>query len=181
MNRASVILVVVAIALIAFIVFHRRSLRTPQASVGEASSDIKGQMARDFALQALDGRTVHLSDFHGKAVLLHFWATSWLPCRVEMQWFEQMHKQYGPQGLQVLGVVMDSTDEKNIAEYASNLGVDYPILMGTEEVAGSYGGIKILPVTIYVGRDGKIVEKVLGVKEHDEIEAEVTKALSRRR
>jgi peroxiredoxin len=181
MNRASAILVVVAVAVTAFLIFHRRSLRPPKASVGEASSDVRGRIAPDFTLLSLEGRTVHLSDFQGKAVLLHFWATSWLPCRVEMQWFEQMDKQYGPQGLQVLGVVMDSTDKKDIAEYASNLGIDYPILLGTEDVGDSYGGIKVLPVTIYVGRDGKIVEKVLGVKGHDEIEAEVRKALTHRR
>src|SRR5215471_17090468 len=113
MKRALVILMVVAVAVTVFMVFHRMSLRTPKASVGEASPDIRGQIARDFALESLDGRIVHLSDFHGRAVLLHFWATSWLPCRAEMQWFEQMHKQYGPQGLQVLGIAMDDIEKKN--------------------------------------------------------------------
>jgi thioredoxin-like negative regulator of GroEL len=47
-------------------------------------------------------------------------------------------------------------------------------------VGDSYG-VRELPATVYVGRDGKIVEKVLGVKEHDEIEAAVKKALSHRR
>jgi len=140
---------------------------------------IRGQTAPNFALQSLDGNTVHLSDFHGRAVLLHFWSTSWLPCRV-VQWFEQMHRQYGPEGLQVVGIAIDDTDKKDIAEYASNLGVDYPILLGRESVGDSYGDLRDLPVTIYVGRDGKIIEKVPGVKEHDEIEAEVKKALSPR-
>jgi peroxiredoxin len=97
-----------------------------------------------------------------------------------MQWFEQMHNQYGPQGLQVLGIAMDNVDKKAIAEFASNLGVDYPILLGKESVGDSYGGVKVLPVTVYVGRDGKIVEKVFGVKGH-EIEDDVRKALTRRR
>jgi peroxiredoxin len=85
------------------------------------SRALGGKQAPDFALDSVDGRIVHLSDFHGKAVLLHFWATSWLPCRVEMQWFEQMHNQYGPQGLQVLGIAMDNADKKDIAEFARNL------------------------------------------------------------
>jgi peroxiredoxin len=180
MKRAPIVFMVIAVCLTALLVLTLRSFHVRRASVGETPC-IRGQTAPDFALESIDGRIVHLSDFHGKAVLVHFWATSWLPCRVEMQWFEQMHNQYGPQGLQVLGVAMDNADKKDIAEFASNLGVDYPILLGKESVGDSYGGVKVLPVTVYVGRDGKIVDKVFGVKGHDEIEADVRKALTRRR
>jgi peroxiredoxin len=180
MKRASIVLMVIAVGVTALLVLKVRSFQVHRASVGEMPC-IKGQRAPDFALESVDGRIVHLSDFHGKAVVLHFWATSWLPCRVEMQWFEQMHNQYGPQGLQVLGIAMDNADKKDIAEFASNLGVDYPILLGKESVGDSYGGVQMLPVTIYVGRDGKIVEKVFGVKGHNEIEDDVKIALSRRR
>ena len=177
MKRASIVLMVIALAGTILLFVRLRSLKAPRTSVGQ-SMCIRGQTAPDFALQSVDGKTVRLSDFRGKAVLVHFWSTHWLPCRVEMQWFEQMHRQYGPQGLQVVGIAMDDTDKKDIAEYASNLGVDYPILLGRESVGDSYGGLRDLPVTIYVGRDGRIIEKVPGVKEHDEIEAEVKKALS---
>jgi len=180
MKRASIMVMVVALGITALLALKLRSFQARRASVGETPS-IRGQTAPDFALESVDGRIVHLSDFHGKAVLIHFWATSWLPCRFEMQWFEQMHNQYGPQGLQVLGIAMDNADKKDIAEFASNLGVDYPILLGKESVGDSYGGVRVLPVTVYVGRDGKIVEKVFGVKGHDEIEDDVRKALTRRR
>lgn len=169
-----------AISTTAALVTRLLSSRHRSTSAMETSLTLNGQLAPDFALESVDGRIVHLSDFHGKAVLLHFWTTSWLPCRVEMQWFEMMHKQYGPQGLQVLSIAMDTADKKDIAEIASNLGVDYPILLGRESVGDSYG-LREFPVTIYVGRDGKIIDKVPGVKEHDDIEAEVKKALSHRR
>ena len=97
-----------------------------------------------------------------------------------MQWFEQMHNQYGHKDLQVLGIAMDGADRKDIAEFASNLGVDYPILVGQESVDNSYGA-RVPPVIVYVGRDGKIVEEVFEAKGHDEIEASVRKALNRRR
>jgi peroxiredoxin len=179
MKRASIVLKVIAIGISALLVIKLRNSQTRGASVGEAPC-IRGQMAPDFALESVDGKVVRLSDFHGKAVLLHFWATSWLPCRVEMRWFKQMHNQYGPQGLEVLGIEMGNADKTDITDYANNLGVDYPILLGAEHVGDSYG-VRELPATVYVGRDGKIVEKILGVKEHDEIEAEVKKALSHRR
>ena len=175
MKRATVVLMVIALGITALLVLKLSSSHSRSASIGQTARS-KGETAPDFALESVEGRIVHLSDFHGKAVLLHFWATSWLPCRVEMQWFEQMHNQYGPQGLQVLGVAMDNTDKKDIADYARNLGVDYPVLLGKGSVSDSYS-LRELPVTIYVGRDGKIVEKVFGVKEHDEIENSVKRAL----
>jgi peroxiredoxin len=176
MKRASTVLMVIALAITALLIVKLRCLHARRASVGQ-SMCITGQKAPNFALRSLDGKTVHLSDFHDKAVLVHFWSTSWLPCRVEMQWFEQMHRQYGPQGLQVLGIEMGDTENTEITEYANNLGVDYPILLGSQHVGDSYG-VRELPLTVYVGRDGTIIEKVPGVKEHDEIEAEVKKALS---
>ena len=179
MKRALIILMVIAFAGTAPLIVKLRSLHARKASVGQ-SMCIRGQTAPDFALQSVDGKTVRLSDFRGKAVLVHFWSTHWLPCRVEMQWFEQMHNQYGPRGLQVLGIAMDGADRKDIAEFASNLGVDYPILLGQESVESSYG-VRIPPVIVYVGRDGMVVEKVFEAKGHDEIEDSVRKALSRRR
>jgi peroxiredoxin len=181
MNNASIIVLAIAISTTAVFVTRFEISRNSSRHAAAPSPSSTGRRAPDFALESLAGKTVHLSDFQGKAVLVHFWATSWLPCRVEMQWFEQMHNHYAPQGLQVLGIARDNADKKDIAEFARNLGVDYPILLGKESVGDSYGGVRVLPVTVYVGRDGKIVEKVFGVKEHDEIEAEVRKALTRGR
>jgi peroxiredoxin len=100
-----------------------------------------------------------------------------MPCRLEMPWFEQMPKQYGPQGLQVVGIAMDDASKKEIAEFAGKLGVDYPILLGKESVGEAYGGVQFLPETFCVGRDGTIVENVFGLKGRDEIEGNIKKAL----
>jgi peroxiredoxin len=176
MKRALIVVMVIALAGTLLLIVKLRSLHTRKPSVGQ-SMCVRGQTAPDFALPSLDGKTVRLSDFHGKAVLIHFWSTHWLPCKVEMQWFEQMQNQYGPKGLQVLGIAMDGAGKKDIAEFASNLGVDYPILLGQESVGDSYG-VRVPPVIVYVARDGKIVEKVFEARGHDEIEESVRKALS---
>ncbi len=136
-------------------------------------------MAPDFGLESLDGKTVRLSDFRGKAVLLNFWATWCQPCKIEMPWFEQLQKQYAHEGLQVIGVAMDDASNEDIAKFAKNLGVDYPILLGKENVGDAYGGVQFLPATFYVGRDGRVVDKVFGLKGRDEIEEIVKKALRR--
>jgi len=179
-KRSPLVILVIAVMVIALLLvrFHvaQRS-RASAASTAQAALSSNAQMAPDFALESLDGKTVHLSDLNGKAVLLNFWATWCQPCKVEMPWFEQLQKQYGPQGLQVIGIAMDDASKEDIAKYAKSLGVDYPILLGKEDVGDAYGGIQFLPATFYVGRDGKVVDKVFGLKGRAEIEDNVKKAL----
>lgn len=143
-----------------------------------AVGNMKGQPAPEFALQSLDGKTVHLSDFRGKAVLLNFWATWCEPCKIEMPWFVDLQKQYGPEGLQIVGVAMDDASSQDIAKFAQNMGVNYPILIGKEAVGDSYGGVQFLPATFYIDRDGKVVDKIFGLKGRGEIEDDVKKVLS---
>lgn len=139
---------------------------------------VKGAVAPDFALtDVATGKIVRLSDFKGKAVLLNFWATWCPPCKVEIPWFVDLQKQYGDQGLVVLGVAMDDAQQQEIAAFAQNMGVNYPILLGTNEVSDTYGGVEALPTTFYIGRDGKIVDRVFGLRSHREVEEQVKAAL----
>ena len=148
------------------------------ASVKTSGAGMKGQSAPDFALQALDGKTVHLSDFRGKAVLLNFWATWCQPCKIEMPWFADLQNHYASEGLQVVGIAMDDASPQEIGKFAKDLGVNYVVLIGKEEVGDSYGGVPFLPTTFYIGRDGTVVDKVFGLKGRGEIESAIKKALS---
>jgi cytochrome c biogenesis protein CcmG/thiol:disulfide interchange protein DsbE len=99
-----------------------------------------------------------------------------------MPWFVELQKQYGPKGLQILGVAFEPTDVKDITEFSKDMGVDYPILVGgqwqQQEVANEYGGVSYLPETLYIGRDGKVVEKIIGLNSREEIEASIQRALA---
>ncbi len=140
--------------------------------------NVQGVQAPDFALVSLDGSKVKLSDYRGKAVLLNFWATWCSPCRVEMPWFEDLQKQYGKDGLVVLGIAMDDSEPAKIAQFASELGVNYPVLLGTDQVSDDYGSVQYLPTTFYIGRDGIIVDKLTGLLDRKDIEDAVKKALN---
>src|SRR5579862_8936588 len=152
-----------------------------KARKANAANITEGGVAPDFALQTLDGKTMKLSDFRGKAVLLNFWATWCERCKIEMPWFVELQKQYGPQGFQVVGVAMDDADTEDIAKFAQDMHVDYPILVGKdadrEKVADQYGGVQFLPESLYLDRDGKIVNKMFGLVSRSEIEDNVKKAL----
>jgi thiol-disulfide isomerase/thioredoxin len=133
--------------------------------------------APDFTLESLDGRNIRLSDWRGKAVLLNFWATWCVPCKIEMPWFVELQNQYGAQGLQIVGVAMDDASKEDIAKFAKDMGVNYPILLGKEAVGDQYGGVPALPETFFIGRDGKIVDKILGLRGKADIEDDIKRAL----
>jgi peroxiredoxin len=134
--------------------------------------------APDFTLQALDGKSMRLSDLRGKAVLLNFWATWCTPSKIEMPWFVELQNEYGPQGLQIVGVTMDDSSKDDIAKFAKDMGVNYPVLLGHEAVGDAYGGVPALPESFFIGRDGKIVDRIIGLKSKGEIEDSIRRALN---
>jgi len=173
-----VIIVVAMVVTVMLVVGFQVARRNSGRTVSAGDNNMKGQQAPDFTLETLDGKTVHLSDFRGKGVLLNFWATWCQPCKIEMPWFAELQKQYGPQGLQIVGIAMDDASPKEIGEFAHDLGVNYPILVGKESVGDAYGGVQFLPATFYIGRDGKVIDKVFGLKGRGEIEDSIKKALA---
>jgi len=176
LKRDPVVILVVAMVVSLMLVFgYNLARRAPKTS---ANVQFKNGEAPDFTLQSLSGKSVHLSDFRGKAVVLNFWATWCAPCKIEMPWFVELQKQYGQDGLQFVGVAMDDANPKDIAQFAEDMGVNYPILLGKESVGDAYGGIPFMPETFYIGRDGKLVDKTLGLKGRGEIEDDIKKILA---
>jgi thiol-disulfide isomerase/thioredoxin len=138
--------------------------------------NLLGKSAPPFTLLDLSGKKVSLSDFKGKPVVVNFWATYCGPCQEEMPWFEGFTKQYAAQGLVVLGVDLEDGVTKEAVEKASRkLGVTYPILFGDEKTGKNYGVGDYLPVTVYVGKDGSVVEQTPGAPTKDEMEAHIRK------
>jgi len=178
-KRDPVVLFIVAMIVTVMLVFGFRMARKTRGETSNTASGQKGQVAPEFALQSLDGKTVHLSDFRGKAVALNFWATWCEPCKIETPWFVDLQKQYGPDGLQVLGISADEGDSKDdVAKFTQSMGVNYPILLGKEDVINAYGGVQFLPETVYIDRDGKVVDKVFGLKGKGEIESYIKRSLA---
>ena len=183
MKRNAAAIVIVAFVVAVMIYAGVRSSRGPKetAVIGNPeplqANDAKGKQAPDFTLQDLDGKPVKLSDFRGKAVLLNFWATFCGPCKVEMPWLVELQKQYGPQGLEIVGVALDDSGKDTIQKYAKDMGVNYTILQGQDSVGDAYGAVG-LPATFYIDRNGKIVDSALGLVSRSEIEDDIKKALA---
>src|SRR5581483_9044173 len=124
-NPLALVLVAVVAAAMLYFGFHmaRRAGSEPSAFMG------KSGVAPDFTLETLDGKNVRLSELRGKAVLLNFWATWCGPCKIETPWLVELQKQYGSQGLQVIGIAMDDSGKDDIARFAKDMGVNYPVLL----------------------------------------------------
>jgi cytochrome c biogenesis protein CcmG/thiol:disulfide interchange protein DsbE len=145
-------------------------------SIAEKIRDASGvRVAKappDFTLKDAAGKRISLSDFKGKVVLLNFWATWCGPCKFEIPWFIEFEKQYQAQGFTVFGVSMDEDGWKAISPYVAEHHVNYPVVLGDEEVNKLYGGIDALPTTLVIGRDGKVAAIHQGLPEQGRAEYE---------
>jgi thiol-disulfide isomerase/thioredoxin len=167
------------VATMLYIGFHEA--RRSRAASGDDSLDVAGRPAPDFTLQSLEGKNVQLSGYKGQAVLLNFWATWCGPCKIEMPWFVELQKEYGPQGLQIVGVAMDDSSKDDIAKFVKEMGVNYPILLGKEDVGQQYGGVNVLPTTFFIDRDGKIVAREFGLQSRSLFVDNIKKSLGQGR
>lgn len=176
MKRNGWILGLLAIV-VALMVTAPRFLK-PRHHGGLTTPVVAGHVAPDFELKDINGKMVKLSDFRGKAVVLNFWATWCPPCKTEIPWFEDLQDKYGNQGLEIVGVALDDSSDNEIAEFAKDMKMNYPVLIGKEETSDLYGGVEALPTTFYIDRSGKIMTSVPGLVDRQEIEANVVKALN---
>ena len=140
-----------------------------------------GRPGTDFALHDLDGRTVRLSDYRGKVVLVNFWATWCAPCTAEAPHLQRLYEAYRARGLEILGVSMDGPESvANVRAHVARLGLAYPILLDEEtRVVGVYNPKGSAPFTVLIGRDGRIAATRDGYSAGDEraLEAEVVALL----
>ena len=135
-------------------------------------------LAPEFELRDLNGNRAHLSDFRGKAIVLNFWATWCAPCRREIPWFTEFQKEYGPQGLQIIGVSMDDGGRDAVAPFVRRMDIDYVVLLGDSHVSSLYGGLEILPTTYYISPHGDVIAFVNGVLSKTEVEHDIREALT---
>jgi peroxiredoxin len=126
--------------------------------------------APPFSLKSLDGNTVALRDLKGKPVLLKFWAT-WCPtCKEELPVFEKFSTGKRDQ-LTVLLLAIDGEKEKKVQRAIKDNKITLPVLLDVKEKIARTYGVKFIPVTFLVDREGMLVGTVVGERDWSSPEA----------
>jgi peroxiredoxin len=126
-----------------------------------------GKPAPDFVLRGLDGRNMRLSEFRGQVVLVNFWSRSDGDSRQQMPALDRINITYQRAGLVVLGVSVDD-DLRRSKQFATAMGVSYPILFDSGTEVGKDYYIQKMPMTILVDRSGVVRYSAVGFHRGDE-------------
>ncbi len=133
--------------------------------------------APEFQLRDTDGRTVRLSDYRGKVVLLNFWATWCGPCTIEIPWFVEFERRHKDRGFAVLGIAMDEDGWEVVRPFMERLRINYRVLLGNDEVAQAYGGVDSLPTSFLIDREGRVARVHVGLVSRSRYENELQELL----
>lgn len=170
MQRLAIVLVAVT-ALIAGLFLSARHYAEPETGpLVPGSANLIGTQRPDFELGSNTGQIVTAADFHGKTLLINFWATWCAPCRQEMPMLVDLQNEFGSTGLQVIGIALD--DVQAVRDFVQTYGISYPILVGAGDVmltSNAYGNVSgVLPYSVLVDRKGIIRWQYTGEIRRDE-------------
>jgi peroxiredoxin len=148
---------------------------TAQAMAANQIEDLVGRSRPDFTLRDIQGVPVSMEAFRDQVVLINFWATWCTPCVEEMPMLSRLQEQFADQRMQVVGIALD--DPQKAGDFASQLEIGYPILVGTTDailVGRQFGNrAGMLPYSVLVDREGVIQWTHLGALERQELETQI--------
>lgn len=129
-----------------------------------------------------DGKVFKLSDLKGKALVIDLWATWCGPCRTSTPELVNLQKEFGPKGLEVIGLDIDPEDDtpEKVKAFADEFKINYKLAFAERELAVSLMRGGNIPQSIVVGKDGKIVDHFIGfspLRTPEKLRAAIEKAI----
>jgi thiol-disulfide isomerase/thioredoxin len=125
----------------------------------------------DLQLRSIDGTAHRLTDWKGHDLLINFWATWCEPCRREIPLLKSLRRENAANKLEIVGIAIDYADA--VKKYASEQGMDYPLLAGERDglaAATAFGMETVLPFSVFADRQGRVVTLKIGELHRDEAE-----------
>ncbi len=155
---------------------------SPSVFIVKTVDKPNGDKMVDFSWQN-GGKSVKLSELaKGKPIFINFWATWCPPCRAEIPDIIKLSKEFGSK-VTFVGISLDEdkTDEKVlklVSTYTSKTNMPYiNIIDPTQILAKAYGGVGSIPTTFIVDKNGKIIEKIEGMRSEADFRAALKKVL----
>lgn len=106
--------------------------------------------------------TVKSEDLMGKVVVVDFWAVWCAPCIEEIPNYNLLHNEQDSDEFAILGITVESGPIDDVRPYLAEFGMEYPVVMGQEEVSKAFGGINAFPMTFVISPDWKIFKRYIG-------------------
>lgn len=131
----------------------------------------------------VSSQQLNLADYKGKIVLLDFWATWCAPCRAGVPDLVELKKQYGDKGFEIIGVSVDGltrggATQKDVVPFIKQYNINYPIVHANNDVIQNFGGIRAIPTSFVLDKDGKVVSRYEGLIDKSTYEKDIKKILS---
>lgn len=136
----------------------------------------KPRLAADFALPDLAGKTVRLSDFKGRVVLVDFWATWCIPCLEELPDLKALYAKHKERGFVIVGISIDDMGKEVVGPFVKENQVPYPILLTDLDPVEGFP-VRGLPTAYLIDRRGFVVKKYFGFKFPEELNKDVSALL----
>jgi thiol-disulfide isomerase/thioredoxin len=130
----------------------------------------------NFHIDSLTGGSLELNDYRGKVLVVDFWATWCPPCRQGLPHLQQLHREYRKEGVQILGIAMDSPDEPyvaldNIRDFLFNQQITFPCGLGTTDLVNRLRGDLKYPTTLFIDRSGNVRYLATGYQDYAKLQA----------
>ena len=138
-------------------------------SCGNDKDQAASAQGFNFNLKDLDGQTRTLADYNKKLVLIDFWTTWCIPCRITIPTMNQIYSKY-QEDIALVGISLDTADDSVVRDFAKNMGIAYPVLVGGITLAREHG-ISSIPTLFFVNTKGKILKTHTGVLDATSLEA----------
>lgn len=156
-GRLIMSLIIGLIVLLAVMVLLRRAFGEDEVRVAKP--------APSFALKIAQGRTVKLTDFKNKALIVCFLATWNDHSQQQMKILNDLQKQYGETNLAVLGFALDRTHIESVKAYAEQQHLTYPLYLADYDLIKAFGGLTAIPTTFVIDKNQNIIQTYVGVTE----------------
>ena len=177
-NTTAVILIVILIILICC-VMAACGLGAAVFWIGSQSGDFifraapqTGQLAPNFQLETIEGENITLNDFHGKPVMVNFWAIWCGPCIGEMPIIQERYQQHYPD-LVVLAIE-EGGNSVAVRDFIAESNFSFLVLTGSELVVREYN-IHAYPTSFFIDQHGLIQSVVVGNLSGPALDAELAK------